>query len=577
MNRYNFTPDMPTVLVDSATATMTARMESSFTPTDEQSAFVSALLDTQDNLALVARAGVGKSTTAVYGAGEYSRAFPGREIVLVAYNKSAATDLTGKLTSSGLSSGAYSDPIRASTVHALGRGLMSKRFNPSNDPAWLDDKKTWHIIDDLSMAGGLSDPFRIFGGQINSLVSYGKQAGVGCSFADLPVDDTGTWRSLADRFDVDLDIDSAREMQTVARCCARVYQISVNQTDKIDFNDMILLPLWHRIPVRYAKDLVIGDEWQDLSPCRQKLIEKFVRPGGGRICLVGDPQQSIYGFAAADTDGMRRAIESFSCRTLPLTLTFRCPRSIVNEVIDYVPDFRCDDNAPDGRVVYQPALLRRTDESPAEPISICLDDLRPELDAILCRNTAPLISLAYKLIRTRIPARVEGRSIGEGLLSLIRRWKTRSTRELMDRISEWAEREQAKVHARAIEDKDRHGIGAKLESINEKVDCIREIVNEVNRAGSTKTSDVERYISDLFGDAPEGETLKGCVTLCTYHRAKGREWFRVILFEHSSRCPSGFARQEWQKEQEYNLEYVARTRVKRGADPVRDGVLVYVG
>jgi superfamily I DNA/RNA helicase len=53
------------------------------------------------------------------------------------------------------------------------------------------------------------------------------------------------------------------------------------------------------------------------------------------------------------------------------------------------------------------------------------------------------------------------------------------------------------------------------------------------------------------------------VTLCTYHRSKGREWPRVFLIEHASRCPSPYAKQPWQKEQEQHLAYVAITRAQQ--------------
>ena len=66
------------------------------------------------------------------------------------------------------------------------------------------------------------------------------------------------------------------------------------------------------------------------------------------------------------------------------------------------------------------------------------------------------------------------------------------------------------------------------------------------------------HIEELFAD-----DARGAVILATYHRSKGREWPRVILFEHNERCPSRGARQDWQKEQESNLAYVAFTRAQR--------------
>lgn len=67
--------------------------------------------------------------------------------------------------------------------------------------------------------------------------------------------------------------------------------------------------------------------------------------------------------------------------------------------------------------------------------------------------------------------------------------------------------------------------------------------------------DVLEFIRSIFAD---GAT--NVITLATYHRSKGREWQRVILWEHYKRCPSKAAKQDWQRAQEDNLAYVAITR-----------------
>ena len=53
----------------------------------------------------------------------------------------------------------------------------------------------------------------------------------------------------------------------------------------------------------------------------------------------------------------------------------------------------------------------------------------------------------------------------------------------------------------------------------------------------------------------------GKVTLATIHKAKGLEAKRVFWL-NSSDCPSKWARQEWQVQQEMNLCYVATTRAQ---------------
>jgi superfamily I DNA/RNA helicase len=69
--------------------------------------------------------------------------------------------------------------------------------------------------------------------------------------------------------------------------------------------------------------------------------------------------------------------------------------------------------------------------------------------------------------------------------------------------------------------------------------------------------DVTKFIDELFDD-----NVTGILTLSTIHKAKGREWEQVYWLNRATTCPSPWARQDWQKEQEKNLCYVAATRAK---------------
>jgi len=177
-------------------------------------------------------------------------------------------------------------------------------------------------------------------------------------------------------------------------------------------------------------------------------------------------------------------------------------------------------------------------------------DLVPGQDAILCRNTAPLITQAYKLIRQKIPAKVEGRAIGEGLIALSRRWKVRGIDALLVKLDIYRDRETQKANAKGNE--------VKAAEVDDRVTSLEEICKECLQQGKNTVEDVVDHINALFAD-----DARGCVTLATYHRSKGREWPRVILFEHDSRCPSKGARQAWQLDQENNLAYVAFTRAQQ--------------
>ena len=174
-------------------------------------------------------------------------------------------------------------------------------------------------------------------------------------------------------------------------------------------------------------------------------------------------------------------------------------------------------------------------------------------DAALCRNTKPLIEAAYGFFRQGIACRVEGRDIGQGLIQLATKWKAVKTLgALMDKLYEYQVAETDKWTAK--------GNAFKVQSIEDKCDTLRVIIDHLLEQGLTDISDLTKHINSLFGDTPEGERPK-VFTLSTIHKAKGREWNRVYILRRDL-MPSKYAKQAWELQQEENLEYVAITRAK---------------
>jgi superfamily I DNA/RNA helicase len=123
-------------------------------------------------------------------------------------------------------------------------------------------------------------------------------------------------------------------------------------------------------------------------------------------------------------------------------------------------------------------------------------------------------------------------------------------------LEQYRDREVQKALAKGSE--------AKAEEVADKCDTLKEIAEAVLAQGGNTVEAVKIFIGTLFAD---GAT--NVLTLATYHRSKGREWERVFLWEHHTRCPSRGARSEWQRKQEENLAYVSFTRTK--------DTLVFVG
>lgn len=514
-------------------------------PTAQQQAFIDALLQSDDHLCLRARAGTGKTSTILMAVDAYAQARPHHEIVVCAYNKAIADEVREKLQQRG-----HTDTRRvsAATAHSLGLSAIRFIFRPK-----IDDRKVRNIIvrlAELSNAPGARAIYQQYGAQIAQLVRYAKQAGFGF-FADCAISDTAAWHALADHFDVN-GLDDTTEAEAVVEAAQHVYRMSLEQTDVVDFDDMILFPLIKNVQVKYTKNLIIVDEAQDLSRARQALVRKFLAPQG-RMVIVGDDRQAIYGFSGADAAALDNQIEQFGARVLPLSITWRCPRKVVELARTLVPDIEAAETAPEGEVLRIPSAHAGPPNAEGKPTTLpwFANGYRPQAgDAVLCRNTAPLVALAYQLIRAKIPCKVEGRSIGDGLKTLAQRWKVTTVDALINRLEAYAERERQKALAKGNE--------AKAEEVKDRVDTLLEICRACISAQRHAVADVVAFIDDLFADGEEKVAV-----LATYHRSKGREWDRVFLLEHEKRCPSRAARQAWQRQQEYNLAYVAFTRAKK--------------
>lgn len=498
--------------------------------TAQQSDFIAALLNTKDHIALVARAGCGKTTTILEAVDDYVVRFPSHEITICAFGKAIQREIEGKLQTRGHTNW---KTVQASTTHSMGWSLVRFAFRLSKNN--ISDNK----VRDLIRAQN-ADVYREYGNQIRDLVHLAKTEGFGF-FGDVQVNDVHAWYAMADHYGVNA-FEQTTDMDAVIEAAQHIYRLSLQQTDVVDFDDMILFPLVKNLRVKFTRDLIFVDEAQDTSRARRALVKKFLKPTG-RLIVVGDDRQAIMGFAGASADALTELVGELKATVLPLNVTWRCPKAVVAEAQRLVPDIMAADAAIDGEVLQLETL-------PAE--------LFPT-DAILCRNTAPLVQQAYSLIRRGVACKVEGRDIGTGLLKMVDRW-TRVTTipQFLDKLDDFREREQQKAAAK--------GLDRKVEEIGDRCDTLVTICQAVQAKGSQSLDDVRKFIDELFAD---DVTASGLLTLCTYHRSKGREWLRVMLVEHAKRCPSPFARQEWQLRQEENLAYVAITRAQR--------TLAYIG
>lgn len=222
----------------------------------------------------------------------------------------------------------------------------------------------------------------------------------------------------------------------------------------IDFDDMVTCSALWSVPLPTPPTLYV-DEAQDLTPAQHRLISKIDR----RTIAVGDNHQAIYDFrGAVDMSGLELANPT----RLTLTTCFRCSQAVVQEAghgLRPAPD------APDG-------VVDTIDQLP--------QDIKPT-DAFLCRNNAPLYSLAVTLANQGIWPRLEN---ARELLSLLKTFP--SVKSFLRAFPEASDESQS-----------------------------------VRALGKNPLTILKKLST----------TMKG-PTLITVHKAKGLEWPRVYLW-----CP----------------------------------------
>lgn len=493
---------------------------STFVPSPAQQTYYDWLTGDKGSAIIRAVAGSGKTTTIVNGIPLLP---PWVSVQLFSFNTEIAKEMKSRLEF--MREDLEWEPnhyagVRASTFHSIGFGAVRKHLGSKLGKT--DGNKSRTLI--RAWLGERDQ--ELYGPFIAKLVGYAKGQGIGA----LTPDTLDAWWDLIRHHDLALDSEEADEEQAVA--LARELLKRSNDAAKtqglIDFDDQLYLPLLWRCRL-FQNDYVFIDEAQDTNPARRALAKLALKPGG-RLIAVGDPRQAIYGFTGASADAMDLIKREFNCVELPLTVSYRCAKSVVELAKTLVPYLEAAPGAAEGQVT----------ELPAKDALKLLD----AHDAVLCRNTAPLVAFAFHLIAQGRGCVILGRDIGAGLIDLIKKQRAAGIDRLVEKLEAFREREVAKFMAKGEEQK--------AEAVTDRMACIKAVIDNLTEANRTIPALIA-MIDGMFSDT------NGVLTLATIHKAKGKEWKRVGILR-ADLMPSKWARQDWQREQEYNLMYVAYTR-----------------
>lgn len=462
-----------------------------------------------------ARAGTGKTYIICLGV-EY---MPEERIVICAFNVRIKDELNKRITNPA---------VKVQTLHSLGLGIV-RAYWPN---VAVGEGKARANYLTLKVCG-LKTPDQVKR-LVTRLHSYAREA--------MPLA-TGPGDLIDAAMDQECEPDPhwAHQGYDTEYVCEKAYAAmeaaTVGPVAEIDYSDMIFLPVRNKW-LNPMFDAVIVDEAQDMSMAQLLICEGVC---SGRLILVGDDRQAIYGFRGADSGSLDRLKKKLDAVELGLTTTYRCGKVIVEEAKKIVPDFEAGPYNPEGEI--QTIVFDKL-----------VDTVTPG-DFVLSRTNAPLADVAMALVRKGVPVRIIGRDIGTGLKGLVNklsRWgDVQDINQLIQAVQEWSIRECERMIAA-----DKEG---RVPGIRDRAETILTLAADADSANA-----VLARIEELFAEDLKPHQMVSCSSV---HRAKGLEADRVFVLQDTLRT-GGFGHKSKamdpadMPDEEENIKYVAITRAK---------------
>ncbi len=472
-------------------------MTRTFTPTDEQLACVTAATETKDNLLISALAGAAKTSTLEL----IAQALPGVNALCLAFNKRIADEMRDRLPPN----------YTVKTLNALGHSVWGQTLGQR---LRLNKGKVYNLLADHLSTQPPRESDILRENFSTLLRAVGDLKTTGWIPEDyLPSRAKHKPEPLLTDEEAFAWLDE--EPTDLEWSCIRaVYSASLDEAfeGSIDFADQLLMPTVFRA-VYPIFSLILVDEAQDLSALNHRMLTRLTRR---RIIAVGDQCQAIYGFRGAHEDGMEALRAQFSMKELRLSCSFRCPPAIVSHVQWRAPHMTAWPGNP------HPGEVNRLAEWSVTDI--------PDKTAVICRNNAPLFSLAVQFLSAGRYAKLWGNDIAAGLTKVLENLGPRAMLEADAHaaLDDWIE-----INRRKSRNKGR---------FDDKALCLRIVIQQAETLGGAIN-----YLNTLL-------TAEGSVQLMTGHKAKGFEFDDVFFLNEQLVGSDG---------QDPNLRYVICTRAKR--------------
>jgi DNA helicase-2/ATP-dependent DNA helicase PcrA len=282
-----------------------------------------AVFAAEERLAVFAGAGAGKTRVLTLRAlRQIDDGVDPAHLLVVTFSRKAAQELRRRLWSLGV------EGVRAGTFHATALELLeiSRAERGLAPPKLITDRRRA-----LERVAGTVPGAKavVASGALDTELTWAK--------ANDLAPDAYAERARASRRQVRGGID------LVATIFDR-YETAKRRQGLLDFDDLITAAAESLSDPAFADAIhwrsrhVLIDEFQDVSPAQFELVEALIAPTT-TLFVVGDPNQSIYGFNGADPSLLRTIDERMpSTRVIALDANFRSTPEIVSAADAVLPE-----------------------------------------------------------------------------------------------------------------------------------------------------------------------------------------------------------------------------------------------
>ncbi|MFC5662458.1 ATP-dependent DNA helicase UvrD2 [Kitasatospora misakiensis] len=373
----------------------------------------------------------------------------------------------------------------------------------------------------------------------------------------------------------------------------RVYEETKTRRGNIDFEDVLLLTaailedrpdIADQVRAQYRHFTV--DEYQDVSPLQQRLLDQWTGPGGGAsLCVVGDASQTIYSFTGATPDyllGFRTRHPEAT--VVKLVRDYRSTPQVVHLANGLLAQARGEAARHRLELVSQreagpdPVYTEYEDEpTEAETTARKIKDLvaagvRASEIAVLFRTNGQSEVYEQALADLGVPYQLKGaerffeRPEVRDAGVLLRGAARAGSDPVTDGAPDLAGQVRAVLATRGFTPEPPAGSGAvrdRWESLAALVRLAEEF--ERGRTAAGQTTGLADYVAELDARAAaqHAPAVEG-VTLASLHAAKGLEWDAVFLVGLTEgTLPIIYAKTDEQVEEERRLLYVGVTRARK--------------